>query len=74
MEQWQQRSRQECDARASTQMGGTVDTHIVAQWYRVGAELTLFEDGSVQLAGTAHVELLAHLLAEWHNHLKGKIA
>jgi hypothetical protein len=77
---WHKRSKEECDTLAARMMGGRVDTHILAQWYHPGAggderaELTLFEDGSVQLAGTAPLDLLTHVQAEWHNHLKGRIA
>jgi hypothetical protein len=60
-------------------MGGPVNAHILGQWVSVAtgrdtSEVTLFEDGSVQVEGTTSVELLAHVLAEWHNSLKGKIA
>lgn len=80
MEGWHQRSKEECDTVAARMMGGRFQTHILAQWYRPGsgredrAELTLFEDGSFQLFGTAPLELLTHVQAEWHNSLKGRIA
>jgi hypothetical protein len=78
-EEWRKRGTVECNERAAAVMGGSVQTHILAQWVSgqgrgADAELTLFEDGSIQLMGTAPVELLTHVQAEWYGHLKGKIA
>jgi len=82
MSDWQRLSPEEVNEHASRELGVEVaHTHILAQWVRISegndelaGELTLFEDGSVQLDGTAPVEMLAHLMAAWHNSLKGKIA
>ena len=79
MSDWRQLSPEEVTERIRRE-GWRVNHHIVAQWVKPhagrepGGELTLFENGAVQLDGTAPVELVAHLLAAWHGHMKGKIA
>lgn len=81
MKGWRQLAADEVAERAKECLGGApVQTHILAQW--VGqhghdtpeSELTLFEDGSVQLEGTASVEVVAHVLGAWAHHMRGKLA
>lgn len=47
---------------------------IIAQWVGGDCDLTLYEEGSIEVLGFAPIELLPFVHAAWHRFLRGKIA
>lgn len=47
---------------------------VIAQWVSGQSELTLYEDGDVEVVGYAPIDLLPFVSAEWHESLRGRIA
>lgn len=47
---------------------------IIAQWVAGDSDLTLYEDGMIEVLGFAPVELLPHVQAAWFNFMRGKVA
>lgn len=70
LDRWTRRPAVEC-----TGLYCRADRPVLAEWYDSdGRAVTLYFDGTFEAPNGCPVELLPHVVGEWHVHLRGKIA